>query len=418
MSEENPEVGSNNLFSVREDVLDNSSSKRFVQIKISAPGTDDKLTLKLKPGVYFIGRAHMGLDVKVLDENGNLITNLWDFESLLMSRNHLRLTVRGDGRVFIRDYGKDGRGSTNGTKVIDELLGEERTIKPMEEVELTPGKIVALADVRFRVEQVGDKTVEALDKAEKSIKTEVLKTFLISKSVEEPLIMKYIKANERIAGEVIDEAKSKGLVKQVKETGSPISIVTPSAFTTLFLFVLENGSKLVGSLHDIRNNILSSDRVLKSFYNTVKDMVTSVETYTGDMWIKKDDISDIHVWSIVGGLLKSNIFLFKLKQLAEKVRSIDRSNPNQSEVMQAYSEAVKVTGMISPALILSSQHEIWGALRYMQRMDKVLTGQDAPLTKFEEETLNQYRLSQSELAMFNLEIEKVKQEKGEVSVLS
>ena len=367
-----------------------------IPFKIKTPSDGREVTVELKPGIYYIGRNPTKGTIEITTENGEHITTLWDQVDLTVSRNHLKVKVTEDGKIFIQDYGKEGKGSRNGTVLIDEN-GNTTRLNPGEEKELKFGTTIKIGENRFTIEK--GRTEE---KPAGRIKDEIRKITEVSKHIHEPPVLDYIRSSEKIAREAIKVAKTSELEKYAEETGRTVSITTESAFTSLYLFVLNNRSKLSGNLHDIRRNILLDNDTRNKFVETVRKMIESVETFKDGKWVKNDQVDELTVRYIADKLLKSNVFLFKLKWINMKIGGMRLSNPDPIRIMEGYAEAIRTVGIISPVLTQPTRKREIAI--YLERLEGLLTGKEKAIVEFEKPIVKFYKMDEKERNRFTQEV--------------
>lgn len=111
---------------------------------------DNTRKFLLRSRRYFLGRPHdedlerlgesvTGLDIVVFNPEDYRDYLLTGYQSLTVSRRHALLYYRDDGKLVIRDHGKDGKGSSKGTLVNGQALekGGSRVLGEGDTIQLT-----------------------------------------------------------------------------------------------------------------------------------------------------------------------------------------------------------------------------------------------------------------------------------------
>lgn len=383
-----------------------------VELAIGNLEENKDITVKLKPGTYYIGRNPETNTVDLTNEKGEKIATISENINPTVSRKHLRLRVTDDGRILLQDYGKEGKGSLNGTTITD-IDKNVFKLEPEKEVELKKPSTITLGTLDITMMKTPVKQNYQKEAVEGKIKGEIRKIVEISKSAStKSPITEYIRASERIAMEAINMAKVDELEKYAKETGREVSIVSESAFTSLYVFILKHRDKLTGTLYDIKKNILTEKNARKDFITVVKKMLESVETYKGDKWSKNNKVNDVMIKSISEELINSDVFLFKIKEIAEKVSEIDTSNPDPVKVMDGYAETIKTVGIFTPVLTNPSKQR--KVKKYLERLDKLLTGEVEPIADFEKPIVKFYKMSGEEKRRFLIEVSEAEKKRNSI----
>jgi len=187
----------------------------------------------------------------------------------------------------------------------------------------------------------------------------------------------------------------------------PVRFVTESGVSALFEFIRNNKEVLsTGSLSDIQQKLRSDDELHDKFYSTIKTIITREREYNNGQLkyreIKgKDDQNFLDY--LVGYILDSYVFIFRMKMVAEILKGIDENNPDTGKVLFAYAKSAHILGMLTPALTTDSERRM---KVYLLKLDKLLTGEEKPSVMYEAIASSIYKLHKEEKERFDEEMSK------------
>jgi len=187
----------------------------------------------------------------------------------------------------------------------------------------------------------------------------------------------------------------------------PIRFVSESGVSALFEFIRNNKEVLsTGSLSDIQQKLRSDDELHDKFYSTIKTIITRELEYDNGRWkyreVKEKDDEDFLDY-LVGYILNSYVFIFRMKMVAEILKEIDENNPDIGKVLFAYAKTAHILGMLTPALTTNSERRM---KVYLSKLDKLLTGEEKPSVMYEAIASSIYKLQKEEKERFDEEMSK------------
>jgi len=345
----------------------------------------EKTELVLEPGkTYYIGRIPAEntanpAAVYLYDDEGN-VYHLFG-ENMAVSRNHLRLSVDENGNVFIEDYGREGRGSSNGTFVNGKPLtpGEKHRLSEGDEIilggnnglklkveSIRPVSVNVGGEERFEL-STPEEAILASPTAGEPAKEEIRQE---ANEVAEALVESVAGINEN--EKILDDVEKAGaeIEREVIESLLPalrdrVAGLAPQESVNWFRFLREVEKA------EATNLILPNDRDVESTLKTthIKDLlkrniaetIKNAKVYEIGKEIALtegarlddktiDEIAD----KIASKLVESKEFVTLVKAGISHIRYglMHYNTGSLYEIMSSYKHAIRLNGYVTSLIIM------------------------------------------------------------------